>query len=140
LFSGATAAVTTTVAETDLLLSVTDVAVTLTLPPVGTDDGAVNVVGASLAVVAGWNAPQAAAAQVTVQVTCGSDDTSLVTLADSETMPPAWIDAGGFETKETEIGMGAVMAMVAESDRLGVATEVAVSVTVFPVGMAAGAV
>jgi len=136
----ATTGVTTSVADTDFVPSVTDVAVTLTLPPDGTAVGAVKTVTAPFAVVDGWNAPQSDAEQLTVHVTSGFVDTSLTMFADSETVAPAWSEAGGFGRKETEIGIGAVMVMVDEIDRLGSATDVAVSVTVFPTGMAAGAV
>jgi hypothetical protein len=97
------------------------------------------VVAAPLAVVAGWNEPQGAAAQATVQATWGLADTSLETVAVNETSEPTCIEAGGVGAKDTEIGMGATMVMVDEADTLGSATEVAVTFTVFPDGMADGA-
>ena len=57
------------VAETDLVLSVTDVAVTVTVPPVGAGEGAVNVVGVVLGVVPGMKVPQGALLQLTDHVT-----------------------------------------------------------------------
>jgi hypothetical protein len=48
--------------------------------------------------------------------------------------------AGGGTKKEIEIGIGAVMAMLAETDFVVSATEVAVTVTDAPEGTVAGAV
>jgi hypothetical protein len=48
--------------------------------------------------------------------------------------------AGGGAKKVTEIGIGAVIVMVAETDFVVSATDVAVTVTDPPEGMAAGAV
>lgn len=93
-----------------------------------------------LAVVDGWKEPQSAASQVTVQFTCGSEDTSFTTVAVSGRAAPTWIDAGGVGANDTAMGRGATMVMVAEAERLGFATDVAVTFTVFPDGMLEGAV
>jgi hypothetical protein len=61
-----------TVALTDLEVSVSDVAVRVTVPPVGITAGAVYVVVVCEAMVAGLNEPQAAAPQVAVQITPAS--------------------------------------------------------------------
>ena len=53
------AAVTTMLTDADFVLSVTEVAVMVTLPPEGMAAGAVYVVADPLAVTAGWNDPQA---------------------------------------------------------------------------------
>ena len=58
-----------TAAETDLVGSVVEAALMVTLPPVGTLLGAVNVVAIPLAVCAGLNEPQLEIEQVTVQST-----------------------------------------------------------------------
>ena len=112
----------------------------VTLPPEGMAAGAVYVVADPLAVTAGWNEPQADAPQAAAHVTCGFTDTSLSTVALNAKAPPTWREAGGAGAKRTEIGMGATMVMVEETDRLGSAADVAVTLTVFPEGMDEGAV
>src|ERR1700760_1324578 len=57
------------VADTDFVLSLTEVAVTFTVPPVGIAAGAVYVVAAFVAVVVGLNVPHAAVPQVTLHAT-----------------------------------------------------------------------
>jgi hypothetical protein len=49
-------------------------------------------------------------------------------------------DAGGGVKKDTTIGMGGTMVITADADLAGVAMDVAVTVTVDPMGMADGAV
>jgi len=98
------------------------------------------VVATSLAVWAGANDPQAELPQVTVQSTPAFDE-SFVTRAVSGLFVPSCIDDGGSGWKETLIGGGVVlMVIVAETDFVGSACEVAVTFTVLPVGTAAGAV
>jgi hypothetical protein len=58
-----------TVADTALVVSVTDVAVIFTVLPVGIAAGAVYVVAALLAVVAGLKVPHAEVPHVTLHVT-----------------------------------------------------------------------
>jgi len=83
------------VAETDLVVSATEVAVTVTVPPAGTADGAVYVVGVPLPVVELLNEPHALAVpQVTDQVTLALDEL-LVTAADSCADLPVDNDVGG---------------------------------------------
>jgi len=63
-------AVTATVVDAEAAVSLTEVAVMLTVVcPGATEAGAVYVVGVSLAVAAGETVPQAAAGHDTVQVT-----------------------------------------------------------------------
>jgi hypothetical protein len=117
----------------------TEVAVTVTLPPLGMLAGAVYTVVEPLAVVTGEKLPQADPPHVTVHVTCGLADTSFVTRAPSGNCAPACSEAGGGVAKLTTIGIGPTMVIWAETDLVGSATEVAVTVTVLPLGMAAGA-
>ena len=81
------------VALADFVLSVTDVAVTVTEPPVGAVAGAVYVVAAPLAVAAGLNDPQEFAG-VQVQLTPPFDE-SFDTVAVSDAVAPAVTDVGG---------------------------------------------
>jgi hypothetical protein len=86
-------------------------------------------------------APQAPAVllpQATVQVTPAFFE-SLVTVAVSEAVPLIWSDAGWPESATVMLD-GDVMVMAAEADLVLSATEVAVTVTLAPVGIAAGAV
>jgi hypothetical protein len=50
------------------------------------------------------------------------------------------VSVEGGDTRETVIFVGGVIVIVAEADLLASVTEVAVTVTVFPLGTAAGAV
>jgi hypothetical protein len=70
--------------ETDLVESVSEVAVTVTLLPEGIATGAVYVVPASLVVVVELNEPHAVEPQVTVHCTRGLAVTSLAIAASSE--------------------------------------------------------
>jgi len=126
------------VAVADFVLSVTELAVTVTVLPVGTLLGAVYVVVAELpGEVAGLKLPQAELPQATVQVTPAAL-LSLLTFAVKLAEAPTARDVGGFEIA-TEIAADAVMVMETEADLVVSAAEVAVTVTVFPVGTAAGA-
>src|ERR1700722_12032367 len=123
----------------DLVGSVTEVAVTVTLPPVGMFDGTVYFAPDPLVVVVVLNDPHAVVAHDTVHVTSGFADTSFVIVATREDCALTCRDAGG-SGMLTEIGIGATMVICAETDLLLSATEVAVTVTVVPTGIAAGAV
>ncbi len=98
------------------------------------------MVAVSLVVVAELNEPQAAEPHVTVHCTRGFAVTSLVIAATREVVVLTSSDAGGGTGKVTAIGMGGTIVMTAEAALVGVAMEVAVTVTVEPEGMVAGAV
>ncbi len=133
-------AVMVTVADADLVGSVTEVAVSSTVLPGGIVDGAVYVVTASFAVVAGLKEPHSDPPQVTVHFTWGLAEVSFVIIAFKVTAEFTSSDAGMAGGNETTIGMGGTILMVAETDLLVSAAAVAVSVTVLPEGMFAGAV
>ncbi|MFZ3263260.1 MAG: hypothetical protein WA172_04625 [Terriglobales bacterium] len=82
------------VADTDLVLSVIEVAVMVTLPPVGTVGGAVYVVGVVLGVEVGLKLPQGALLQVTDQFT-PAFRLSLVMVAAMPAVAPGFMEAGG---------------------------------------------
>jgi hypothetical protein len=86
----------------------------------------------------GLKLPHAELAQATVQVTPAAL-LSLLTFAVKLAEAPAVSDAGGFESA-TEIGVDVVMVIEAEADFVESAADVAVTVTMFPAGRAAGAV
>ena len=86
------------------------------------------------------NEPQAALEQVAVHCTWGFAETSLVMIALTGVVALICSDAGGTPWKETVIGIGGVMVIVAETDLVVSATEVAFTVAVPPEGMAEGAV
>lgn len=93
------------------------------------------MVGTALAVEAGETVPQGAAEQETVQVTPLLERSS-VTVAVNAIVEPAWIVLGFGATVTVIPGI----VMVAELEVVGLATEVAVTVTVrFPPGCVAGA-
>ena len=98
------------VAEADFVESVTDVAVTFTVPPLGAADGAVYVVAVPLAVVLALKFPQAALPQLTDQVTCGLEDVSLLTTAVRDCVVAFCIEVGGSAAKATLIGWGGWLA------------------------------
>jgi hypothetical protein len=126
------------VAEADFVVSLTDVAVTVTVAGVGGAAGALNVVAVPLGVVAGAKLPHWALPQVTVQVTPALA-LSLLTVAVSGAVCVAATDAGGL-VRATEIGaLGAEMVIVAEADFVVSLTAVAVIVTVAGLGAEAGA-
>ena len=105
----------------------TAAAVTNTEPPLGIAVGAVYVVVAVLPpLVVGLNEPQAFAGrhvQVTPELVA-----SLVTTAVSVVVVPVAIEAG-VGWRETEMGGGALMVMVAVADCVGSLIDVAVTVT-----------
>jgi hypothetical protein len=137
---GCTGAVIVIVAEADFVVSVTDVAVTVTVFPVGTAAGAVKVVDAPLGVDGGVNDPHGEPPQVTVQFT-PPFALSFATFAVIFVVVPPTRDIGGCADSVTEIGCaGAVIVIVAVTVFVLSVTEVAVTVTVFPVGTAIGAV
>ena len=80
--------------EADLVGSVTDVAVTVTLPPAGMAAGAVYVVPTPFA---GSNEPHAVVPHVTVHVTSGFVETSFAIVAVRENCALTCRDAGGKE-------------------------------------------
>ena len=88
--------------------------------------------------VTGLKLPHVELPQVTVQVTPAAL-VSLLTFAVKLAEALAGSDAGGFEST-TEIAAEVVMVMETEADLVVSAAEVAVTVTMFPVGNAAGAV
>jgi hypothetical protein len=128
-------------ADADFEGSVLEVAVTVTVLPVGTAAGAVYVVATLLSVAVGLKTPQAPALpQVTVQFTPWFCE-SLVTTAVSDAAVLVCSEVGGAGLKATEItGAVVVIVIVADADFVGSVLEVAVTVTVLPVGTAAGAV
>ena len=84
--------------------SVTEVAMIVTLPPVGTVAGAVYVVMLPLGVEAGLKAPQAAAG-VQLQITPLAAE-SFCTVAATLAVPPVPSTAGGMVESVTEMGGG----------------------------------
>jgi hypothetical protein len=138
---GAVAAIVI-VAETDLVLSVADVAVAVTVAGVGTELGAVKVVDEPLAVAVGLKLPHCALPQVTVQLT-PPFLVSLLTEAPMLVVVLMTNVEGGCVTNETEIGGGGPLdAIVIEADTDFVLSvmDVAVTVTVAGDGTALGAV
>ncbi|MGB7847682.1 MAG: hypothetical protein WBL63_18875 [Candidatus Acidiferrum sp.] len=107
----------------------------ITLPPVGAVAGAVYTVAAPLAVVGGLNVPQAPAG-VQLQFTTGELDVSFATVAVILAVPEIGKVVGGLPTKDTVIGK----VTVAATDFVPSATEVAVIVTLPPLGAVMGAV
>lgn len=93
-----------------------------------------------MVVVVGLNEPQAALAQVTVHCAWGLEETSFVIFALIAVVALICREAGGTPWKETAIGSGGVMVIVADTDLVGSAAEVAVTVTFPPEGTADGAV
>ena len=90
------------VAETDLVVSATEVAVMVAVPSAGTVEGAVYVVDVPLPVVTALNEPHALEVpQVTDQVTFALDE-SVVTAAESCVDIPVDSDVGGAVENLTE--------------------------------------
>lgn len=85
--------VTVTVIEAVLLVSPTEVAVTVTARFAETEAGAAKVVGVPLAVLAGLTEPHADTAQLTAQVTPWLAG-SMATVAVMETVWPCWMVGG----------------------------------------------
>jgi hypothetical protein len=93
------------VAEADLVGSVTEVAVMVTVLPVGTAEGAVYMVALPVEVVVGLKVPQAPALpQLAVQVTCGFDDVSLLTIAVKGWLVLTCSEVGGTPENPTLMG------------------------------------
>ena len=126
--------------ETDLVGSVTEVAVTVTLFPAGRLAGAVKFVAASLVVVAGLKEPHTAPPQLAVHCICGFAETSFAINARTGTVEFTCIDAGIDPYKLTEIGIGGTIVITADTDLVVSTAEVAVTVTLPPEGMVEGAV
>src|ERR1700743_1066576 len=105
------------VADTDLVVSETDVGVTFTVPPVGIAAGAAYVVAALLAVVVGFSVPHAAVPQVTLHVT-PPFLLSFVTTAVSGKVLLIVKAAGGVAAKATLTPAGA--AIVIDADAVAV--------------------
>ena len=120
------------------MLSVTDVAVTVTLFDVGTVAGAVYATAAPLALVAGLKLPHCELPQVTDQFTPPLL-LSLVTTAVKLPFDPATIDDGACGLNVTVIG-GGVIVIVADTVFVLSESDVAVTVTVLDAGTVAGAV
>lgn len=128
----------------DFVASVTEVAVTVTVLPVGTAAGAVYVVAAPLAVVAGLKLPQGADDPVELQVTVHFTPAfaaSFITFAVIDAVVEISSEDGGADAKLTDMTCcGGMIVIVCEADFVASVTEVAVTVTVLLVGTAAGAV
>ena len=92
-------------ADTDLVASVTEVAVIVTEAGVGTAPGAVYVALPPLAVDAGLTVPQEELPQLTFQVTPALL-VSLLTTAIAPVLVPTFNDVTGWVRKDTEIGAG----------------------------------
>jgi hypothetical protein len=131
-------AVIVTLAVAFLVMSLTDVAVIVTLAPAGTAAGAVYVVAAPEAVWAGVNDPQAALG-VQPHVTPLFAE-SLETVAATLAVVPVCMEAGGAVVIATEMAGGALMVTLVAAALVVSLTEVAFMVTLPPWGMAAGAV
>ncbi len=122
---------------TNFVGSVAEVAVIVTVPPIGTASGAVYVVCVTLAVCAGLNDPHAIEAHVTVQFTppaLGSLLTSTPTCA----VPFTASEDGGPGAKPTLIGTPVIVSVTLELID-GFTVAAAVIVTVPFAGTAAGA-
>jgi hypothetical protein len=126
-------------AEADLVVSETEVAVTVTVAGVGTAAGAENVVAVPLGVVAGLKLPHCELPQVTDQVTPALA-LSLATVAVRAALVVAATDVGGLVSVTAIGALGTEIVMVAEADLVESVTEVAVTATVAGLGAEAGAV
>ena len=129
-----------TVAFAVFVESVADVAVIVTLPPVGTVAGAVYTVAAPLAVDVGLKDPQAPAGVLGVQLhTTGNAAESFVVVAAIDAVVPICIAPGGGVVSVIVI-TGPVIVTVALLVLVLSLTDAAVIVTLPPDGIAAGAV
>jgi hypothetical protein len=133
--AGTLIAGTVTVADDDLVVSETDVAVTVTVKSLGGGPGAVYVVAPPLAVDVGATLPQGVAEQCTVQVT-PLLFRSLPTVAVNRCVVPASTVA--FRGSVSTVIAGTVT--VAEAIAKELDTEVAVTVTAKSLGGGPGAV
>lgn len=102
---GALGAEMVIVAEADLVVSLTAVAVTVTVADFGTEAGALYLVAVPLAVDAAEKVPHGVLLQVTAHVTPALA-LSLLTMAVRFEIVPASIEEGGWGENETEIGAG----------------------------------
>jgi hypothetical protein len=115
------AAVMVIVADADFVLSVTEVAVTVTEPPLGTADGAVYVVAVPVVVLAGLKLPQAPALpQVTDHATCGLAELSLLTTAVSACWALVCSEAGGAALNATLIEFVVVLELLLQATRAAI--------------------
>ena len=115
-------------------------AVMVATPPVGIADGAVYVIDEPLAVCpeVGLKVPQGPALpQVAVQFT-PSPFESLATVAVNVADPPSFKVLGGAEVMVTTIGAAVVTVAAAVADFVPSDTDVAVMVTVLPLGAVEG--
>lgn len=126
------------VAPALFVVSAREVAVTVTASPVGMADGAVKAVAKPAAVVTGLNDPQAAEAQLAVQITPALLG-SLVTLAARVALLLIWSEAGADMANCTSSG-GATIVRFKLLLCDGLPVNVAVMETVNPTGTADGAV
>ncbi len=132
------AGTTVIVATAVLVGSAVDVAVTVTVPPDGTADGATNVAGDPLA-VCDVTVPQAPAlAQLSVQST-PRFALSYCTVAIKLACPLTCTEAATGAT-DTAIGGGGSIVSSTVAETLGFAVDVAVKDTVPPAGILAGGV
>jgi hypothetical protein len=125
-------------AEADFVGSVTEVAVTLMLPPAGTADGAVYVVDTPLPVVAELKEPQAELPQIADHCTWGLPEGSFEMRALSGIDSLVGRVAGTVGLISIEIG-GSI-SILAETDLVGSVPEVAVTVMFVPAAMPPGEV
>jgi hypothetical protein len=102
---GAAGAEMVIVAVADLVASVTEVAVTVTVAGFGAEPGALYFVATPLAVDAAEKVPQGALPQLMVHVTPALV-LSLLTMAVRLVLVPVSSDDGGWGENETEIGAG----------------------------------
>lgn len=116
--------------------SVTEVAVKVTVAPVGTAAGAVKSVAMPLRELGALKDPQGAPPQVAVQVTPALAE-SLVTKAVKAAPVEICSDVGAGLSVTAIIG---IIVIVADADFVVSVTDVAVTVTELPVGSMAGAV
>jgi hypothetical protein len=125
-------------ADADLVVSVTDVALIVTMFPVGTVDGAENTVAAPLGVAGGVKLPHAPLPQETVQVTPAFLLSSLTTAVRSS-VKPCTREAGSCSANATDTPAGVVMLIFDVTHFVASLAEVAVMVIVPPLGIEAGA-
>jgi hypothetical protein len=133
-----------TVAFTDLVGSATEVAVIVTIPPVGIEVGAVYTIWPALAVRVGLGRPDCkdpqapAVAQLKLQFTPAAV-VSLVTVAESRAVPFTPSSAGGAIERAIVIGSGAIGIVTLEEIE-GSLAAIALIVTELPTGCMGGAV
>jgi len=130
------------VACTDFVVSVSEVAVMITVPPDGTVEGAVYIVAVELKaapVMAGLNEPQAFTPQLAVQIT-PAFATSFVVCALKAVFPLTASELGGTGgPNEMTIGKATIVKLTLLFCE-GLLVTLAVMVTVVPIGTTEGAV